>query len=73
MTSVSVMITSDGSKSRVTFCSPDVEVVVLPTVPARPGFDAKYKISCRNKGNQVENGSVSLTFEDTVLDYLFST
>ncbi|KIX22786.1 internalin [Flavobacterium sp. 316] len=50
----------------------DVEVVILPTVPARPGFDAKYKISYRNKGNQVENGSVSLTFEDTVLDYLSS-
>ncbi|NHN24472.1 T9SS type A sorting domain-containing protein [Flavobacterium jejuense] len=50
----------------------DVEVVVLPTVSARPGFDAKYKISYRNKGNQVENGSVSLTFEDTVLDYLSS-
>ncbi|UOX33309.1 T9SS type A sorting domain-containing protein [Flavobacterium sediminilitoris] len=50
----------------------DVEVVVLPTVPARPGFDAKYKISYRNKGNQVENGSVSLTFDDAVLDYISS-
>ena len=50
----------------------DVEVVVLPTVPARPGFDAKYKILYRNKGNLIENGSVSLTFEDAILDYLSS-
>ncbi|WP_159780566.1 leucine-rich repeat domain-containing protein, partial [Flavobacterium sp. 9AF] len=48
----------------------DVEVIVLPIVPARPGFDAYYKISYRNKGNQIENGSVSLTFDDAVLDYV---
>ncbi|WP_370519286.1 leucine-rich repeat domain-containing protein, partial [Flavobacterium sp. 9AF] len=50
----------------------DVEIVVLPIISARPGFDAKYKISYRNKGNQVENGSVSLTFDDAILDYLSS-
>ncbi len=58
-------VTANGVKS-------DVEVVILSTVPARPGFDAKYKISYRNKGNQVENGNVSITFDDTVLDYVSS-
>ncbi|TDR25483.1 T9SS type A sorting domain-containing protein [Flavobacterium cheniae] len=48
----------------------DVEVVLIPTVPARPGFDATYKLVYRNKGNQVENGSISLTFDDTRLDYV---
>ncbi len=58
-------VTASGVKS-------DVEVMVLSTVPARPGFDATYKISYRNKGNQIENGSVSLTFDDTKLDYVSS-
>ena len=48
----------------------DVEVVLIPTVPARPGFDATYKLVYRNKGNQIENGSISLTFDDTRLDYV---
>lgn len=51
----------------------DVEVVVLPTVPARPGFDAHYKIVCRNKGNQIENGAVTFTYNDAVLDYVSSS
>lgn len=50
----------------------DVEVVLIPTVPARPGFDANYRLVYRNKGNQVENGSISLTFDDAKLDYVAS-
>ena len=58
-------VTANGVKS-------DVEVVLLPTTPARPGFDAIYKLVYRNKGNQVENGSINLTFDDTRLDYVSS-
>ena len=36
--------------------------------PARPGFDAKYKIVYKNKGNQTQSGSVNLNFNDAVLD-----
>ncbi len=50
----------------------DVEVVLIPTIPARPGFDANYKLVYRNKGNQVENGTISLNFDDTRLDYVSS-
>ncbi|SHJ27367.1 conserved repeat domain-containing protein/Por secretion system C-terminal sorting domain-containing protein [Flavobacterium haoranii] len=50
----------------------DVEIMIVPTTSARPGFDANYKLVYRNKGNQVENGSISLTFDDSVLDYLSS-
>ena len=56
-------VTANGVKS-------DVEIVLLPITPARPGFDADYKLVYRNKGNQIENGSVSLTFDDTRLDYV---
>ena len=48
----------------------DVEIMIIPTVPARPGFDANYKLVYSNKGNQVENGSISLTFDDAKLDYV---
>ena len=56
-------VTANGVKS-------DVEVILLPTTPARPGFDATYKLVYRNKGNQVENGTISLTFDDSRLDYV---
>ncbi len=58
-------VTANGAKS-------DVEVMVMPTTPARPGFDGDYKLVYRNKGNQIENGSVSVTFDDTRLDYVSS-
>lgn len=58
-------VTANGVKS-------DLEVVLLPTTPARPGFDATYKLFYRNKGNQVENGTISLNFDDTRLDYVTS-
>ncbi|BCY28932.1 DUF7619 domain-containing protein [Flavobacterium okayamense] len=50
----------------------DVEVVIIPITPAIPGFDANYKIVYRNKGTEIENGNVSLTFDDAVLDYVSS-
>ncbi|TDR25485.1 hypothetical protein IP97_00278 [Flavobacterium cheniae] len=56
-------ITANGVKH-------DVEVVLIPTVPARPGFNASYKLVYRNKGNQIENGSISFTFDDAKLDYV---
>ena len=46
----------------------DVEVSIIPTTVARPGFDAIYKIIYKNKGNQVENGTINLQFDDAVLD-----
>ena len=51
---------------------PDVEVVIVPITPARPGFDAIYSLQYRNKGNQVENGSVSFSYEEQSLDYVIS-
>ena len=49
---------------------PDVEVVISPITPARPGFDAVYKIVYRNKGNQTLSGNITLTYDDNILDFL---
>ncbi|MCG2611387.1 T9SS type A sorting domain-containing protein [Flavobacterium sp. SM15] len=50
----------------------DLEVSMIPIAPARPGFDVKYKLVYKNKGNQVQSGSVVLTFNDAVLDVVSS-
>jgi len=46
----------------------DVEISIVPVNVARPGFDAKYKIIYKNKGNQTENGVINLQFDDAILD-----
>jgi Leucine-rich repeat (LRR) protein len=48
----------------------DLEVVIIPVLPARPGFDAKYKIVYKNKGNTTLSGVVTLAFNDSVLDLI---
>ena len=52
---------------------PDVEIVILPVRSARPGFDADYEIICKNKGNQVLFGTISLTFDDAHTDFVSAT
>ncbi len=47
---------------------PDLEVTLLPIIGARPGFDAKYKIIYKNKGNTTQSGTVNLTYDDSVID-----
>lgn len=51
---------------------PDAEVIIVPIQPARPGFDAVYKVVLSNKGNQTLSGTVNFAFEDDVLDYVSS-
>ncbi|MBK9735365.1 MAG: T9SS type A sorting domain-containing protein [Saprospiraceae bacterium] len=49
-------------------------ITVLPlTPPARPGFEAKYKIVCENAGNQIESGALNFTYDETLLDYISAT
>ncbi|RYY08864.1 MAG: T9SS C-terminal target domain-containing protein, partial [Chitinophagaceae bacterium] len=52
---------------------PDLEVAILPTTPARPGFDAEYTILIKNKGNIQQSGSVSFAYDDAILDYEIAT
>ncbi|MDY0089072.1 MAG: T9SS type A sorting domain-containing protein [Flavobacteriaceae bacterium] len=68
----------NNNEETVNFCitpngvSPDVEVVLAPIVPARPGFDATYKIVYRNKGNQTVSGNINFEFDDARLDFVSS-
>ncbi|WP_313805578.1 T9SS type A sorting domain-containing protein [Flavobacterium sp.] len=47
---------------------PDLEVVLVSTEPARPGFDTDYKLIFKNKGTHTQSGTLNLNFDDTVLD-----
>lgn len=51
---------------------PDIEIVIAPIGPARPGFDAAYEIVYKNKGNQALSGTVILGFDDARLDLVSS-
>ncbi len=48
----------------------DIEVVLTQIEPARPGFDARYKIVFKNKGNQMESGTVNFQFDDARIDFV---
>jgi Leucine-rich repeat (LRR) protein len=52
---------------------PDLEVVLAPITPARPGFDATYRIVYKNKGNQTLSGGVNVTFDDDKTDFVSAT
>lgn len=68
--------TLDGSTQTQNFCiTPngvhnDVDVVLLPITPARPGFDATYQLTYKNKGNQTLSGTVNFSFDDAILDFI---
>lgn len=65
---------NNNSVSTNNFCitpngmQPNAEIVVAPITPARPGFDAEYKIVYKNTGNQMLSGQVYFYYEDGVLD-----
>ncbi len=46
----------------------NLEISLIPTNAARPGFDAKYELIYRNAGNQVMTGTIDFTFDDAALD-----
>lgn len=52
---------------------PDLEIVLAPVTPARPGFDAVYNLVIKNKGNQTLSGNVYLYYDDAVLDFVSAT
>ena len=76
--SLIVSFPSDNSPFVSNFCitpkgiHQDLEITILPIVPSRPGFDATYKIVYKNNGTTTQSGSVNLSFNDAVLDYVSS-
>ncbi len=75
-TNVTVNFPSEVSPFIQNFCvAPngvhrDLEVVILPVGSARPGFDVRYRIVIRNKGNQLQSGSIDFSYQDAVLDFV---
>lgn len=51
----------------------DAEMVISPVTPARPGFDAVYKLVYKNKGNQTDDLYLNFNFNDNVLDFVSAT
>lgn len=69
---------SNGSTQTQDFCvTPngvhnDVEITIIPVTTARPGFNAAYRLTYKNKGNQTLSGHINFTFDDAVLDFVFA-
>jgi hypothetical protein len=62
-------ITANGSHQ-------DLEMVMAPLTPARPGFDAIYKLVYRNKGNTVmapSTAGIMLSYDSPKITYLSSS
>lgn len=52
----------------------DVMITIIPIRAARPGFsDATYKIVLKNKGNQIENGTILFKYDESRQSYISAT
>ena len=77
-TSFNVVFPTTASPFTQDFCivpngnHSDLEITLIPIDAPVPGFNVKYKLVYKNKGNLVANGQISLTFDDTVLDFVSS-
>lgn len=68
----------DNTSTTLDFCvtangvHPDLEVVIAPSTPARPGFVAEYMIVYKNKGNQVlsQLNGVSFDYNQNLMQFL---
>lgn len=50
----------------------DLEVSIFPITPARPGFNASYKIVYKNKGTTTQSGHLEMTFDDNKSNFVTS-
>lgn len=51
----------------------DLEVNIVPISRARPGFNATYLITYKNIGTTTQSGTVTLDYQDDVINYVSST
>ena len=71
----------DNTTTTQNFCitpngvHPDLEIVIAPITPARPGFDAVYKIVYRNIGNTTlsQQYGINFFYDENVLDFVSTT
>lgn len=54
---------------------PDLEIVITPVIPARPGFEAVYKIVYKNKGNQTlsQQYGINFFYNQNLMQYVTSS
>ncbi|RAR47202.1 DUF7619 domain-containing protein [Flavobacterium lacus] len=58
----------DNSTATLDFCitangiHPDLEIIIAPVTPARPGFEAEYLLVYKNKGNQILSQQYGVNF-----------
>jgi hypothetical protein len=50
----------------------DLEVSLFPITPARPGFNATYKIVYKNKGTATQSGHIEMTFDNDKSNFVTS-
>lgn len=71
--------TAGGQSLNRSFClsplSPvtDLEIAIVPITTAQPGFDAGYQITYRNNGTTMPTGTITLSFNDNIMDFLSAT
>ncbi|MCH3881321.1 MULTISPECIES: DUF7619 domain-containing protein [Tenacibaculum] len=71
--------TSFGNTDVKDFCissnetTNDLNISIAPTSEARPGFDASYIITYNNVGTTQLSGEVTITFDDSKLNFLTAT
>ena len=51
----------------------DLECWIIPLTASRPGFDSRYKIVYKNKGNQIMSGTLTFSFDDDYMDFVSAT
>ncbi len=77
-TSIELNFPTASNPSNQNFCISangihnDLEITLIPINAARPGFDARYRIVYKNKGNSVLSGSILFEFEDDKMDLVSS-
>ncbi len=68
-----------GNTATADFClsangvHPDLESAIFAESQAAPGFPATYQIAIKNKGTEVQSGTVNVVFDDAVLDLISAT
>ncbi len=50
----------------------DLEIVCLPSGPARPGFTADYMVRIKNRGTTTLSGNVQLNFDNAEMSFISS-
>ncbi|WP_045493973.1 T9SS type A sorting domain-containing protein [Chryseobacterium sp. StRB126] len=51
----------------------DLETVIVPVTEASPGFESKYNIIYKNKGNTIQSGTLVFNYNENVIDYMSAT